>query len=378
MGKRKSATYERFITGPIPRFDERNTAFSRVDRGELGEPSRITSTQRLSDSTVHQFLSMDPSREAREGYGQKDYALRWASRTIDYLVRKSFYSRNLEVNQAKVDVSSREAITKEIKRVARWFGADLVGVCEINPAWLYSCWGEHNSILGGIGHPGEPIELPPEFRCAVVMAIEMDYHELRRSPAMEAATSLAYSQMAFVAPSVATYIRHLGYQAIPSGNDFGLSIPLAVDAGLGELGRNGLLITEQFGSRVRICKVFTELPLEPDSPVDIRLQDFCEKCERCAEACPSGAIMSGDRTDKAWDISNNINLLKWPVKAMNCIGWWSQNRSHCAVCIRVCPWNKPPGLLHSLVRKTAKTTPLFDRFFVKMDRLLGYGKQVIS
>jgi len=36
-----------------------------------------------------------------------------------------------------------------------------------------------------------------------------------------------------------------------------------VDAGLGELGRNGLLVTPEFGSRVRLCKVFTELPLQP-------------------------------------------------------------------------------------------------------------------
>ena len=70
------------------------------------------------------------------------------------------------------------------------------------------------------------------------------------------------------------------------GNEYGLNIPLAIDAGLGELGRNGLLTTEQFGPRLRLCKVLTDLPSELDSPVDMGVQHFCETCERCAEACP--------------------------------------------------------------------------------------------
>ena len=49
----------------------------------------------------------------------------------------------------------------------------------------------------------------------------------------------------------------------------GITIPMAVDAGLGELGRNGLLLTEKYGPRVRLCKVFTDLPLEPDEPIDL-------------------------------------------------------------------------------------------------------------
>ena len=184
--------------------------------------------------------------------------------------------------------------------------------------------------------------------------------------------------MSFTAPSVATYIRELGYHAIPSGNDLAINIPLAVDAGLGELGRHGMLITEQFGPRIRICKVFTDLPLAVDSPIDIGVQTFCERCQLCAEACPSKAIISGDRTDKAWDVSNNTNLLKWPVKAMDCLDWWDRNRGTCSNCMRVCPYNKPQGWLHSLVKEVVKVTPTFDRFFVKMDRAMGYGKQVIK
>jgi epoxyqueuosine reductase QueG len=88
--------------------------------------------------------------------------------------------------------------------------------------------------------------------------------------------------MGFIAPSMARFIQELGYHAMPSGNDTALSIPMAVDAGLGELGRNGILITPKYGPRVRLCKVFTDLPLVHDKPVDLGVQAFCEICKKCA------------------------------------------------------------------------------------------------
>ncbi len=69
------------------------------------------------------------------------------------------------------------------------------------------------------------------------------------------------------------------------GNDTALSIPQAVDAGLGELGRNGLLITPDRGPCVRICKVFADMPLAPDRPVRFGVSEFCRSCARCADAC---------------------------------------------------------------------------------------------
>ena len=370
MKKVKAPTYKRFITGPLQRFDERNGAFSRFQRSEVDQHEKRS----FSDKFYHR----DETKTGRKGYEHKDYALIWSGRTIDYLVRANLYSRDFPKLETNVDVSDKAAITKQVKEAARWFGADLVGICEVNPDWIYSHWGDYNAhYTGGFASGGDPIEIPSWFKYAVVMAVEMDYRAIQRSPAVEGATTLGYAQMAFIAPSVATYIRQFGYHAMACGNDIALSVPLAVDAGLGEAGRHGLLITEQFGPRVRICKVFTDLPLEVDYPIDLGVQAFCERCEQCAEACPSKALMPGERTDKALDVSNNINVLKWPIKAMDCLSWWDRNSSCCNNCIRVCPFNKPEGWLHSSVRKIVETTPLFDKFFVKMDKVLGYEKQIL-
>ena len=84
-----------------------------------------------------------------------------------------------------------------------------------------------------------------------------------------AATGLGYAHDVMVLLSVSQYIRNLGYSAVPTMNDTALAIPYAIKAGLGEYGRHGLVITPEFGPRVRFGKIFTDLPLvrtPSDSP----------------------------------------------------------------------------------------------------------------
>jgi hypothetical protein len=87
--------------------------------------------------------------------------------------------------------------------------------------------------------------------------------------------------------------------------------------------------------------------------------------------------MTGDRTDRAWNEHNVPGMLKWPIKAMNCLDWWVKNGNHCSICIRVCPWSKPNNLLHKLVRPFAERS-ILTKLIVSMDQLLGYGKQVVE
>ncbi len=111
---------------------------------------------------------------------------------------------------------------------------------------------------------------------------------------------------------------------------------MAVDAGLGEMLRSGQLITRDYGPRVRVSKVFANLPLIPDSPIDIGVQKFSEKCSLCAKCCQGRAFMTGERTDSVWDASNSPGMLKWPIMAMKCFDFWVKNGTHCSICIRVC------------------------------------------
>ncbi|GAI05712.1 putative reductive dehalogenase (rdhA) [marine sediment metagenome] len=140
------------------------------------------------------------------------------------------------------------------------------------------------------------------------------------------------------------FIRELGYEAIQSGNDTGLSIPLAIDAGFGALGRNGLLVTPEYGSRVQICKVFTDLPLIPDKPnIEFieELSSFCRGCYKCADACEVKAISFNSKPNfKVRSFSNNPGVKKYYIDPEKCFEFWIENHSDCSNCITACPFSK--------------------------------------
>ena len=122
-------------------------------------------------------------------------------------------------------------------------------------------------------------------------------------------------------------------------NDTALAIPLALKAGLGEYGRHGLLITKEFGPRVRIGKIFTDLPLDPDRPHSFGVREFCDVCRRCSDACPVNAIPDGPPSDEVYNRSNITGVKKWTVDAEPCFQFWSNQNSDCSICVRVCPYN---------------------------------------
>lgn len=363
----KEPTYKRFITGELKSFDDRNTAFSR---GAV-EGNKYTA---MHNQCIKNIEVASPGKTIL------DHATWVAGATVDYVVRRNLLGRETKpIYNTKYRLKDPDpvAMTRIIKEKALWIGADKVGVAKLNPLWIYSHWGNQNVRYSGAAEVGDPIEIPPEFDKVIVMIHEMGYEVIQRSPGIEYDTDIAYSKGTWCASSLATFIAELGYKAIPSVNELGINIAMAVDAGLGEMGRSGQLITRDYGPRVRISKVFTNLPLIFDSPIDIGVQKFCEKCSLCAEYCPSRAIIPDDRTDKAWNEHNVPGMLKWPIRAMNCLDWWVKNGNHCSICMRVCPWNKPNNLLHKGVRIFAENN-ILTSLIISMDQFLGYGKQVIK
>jgi reductive dehalogenase len=263
-----------------------------------------------------------------------------------------------------------EILTSMIKKAASFFGADLVGIAPLNRNWLYS-----------ENRRGEPNNVPESYGYAIVMAVEMDYDAIASSPAFtsSAATGLGYSMMAFVELELAAFIQRLGYNAMTSGNNVALSVPLAIDAGLGQYGRHGILITKPYGPRVRIAKVLTDMPLVRDHP-DIGFCNavvrFCEVCKKCATTCPSQSIpYDKEQTWQGSSKSNNPGSKKWYVDVESCYGFWVENGSDCSNCIRSCPYNKKDGFFHRTILWFVKHTPWLNRLIVKMDDLAGYGKQ---
>jgi len=353
------------------RFDQKNEVFKRGH----WDPEIIPHSERF-----HELVYRD-----RPGYTKLEYSLQAASWNMEDAFGYeeatgsplALYSWTPQEGQPQHCASTgppvREAperMSRVIKKAARLYGADLVGITRVHDSWVYS----HSYSKFSGTH--SPLELPEGCDTAVVMAFAMDFDALHTSPTAVAGagTGVGYSRMAFTANLLATFIRGLGYKAVPCGNDTALSIPLAMSAGLGEMSRMGLLITEKYGPRVRLCKVFTNLPLATDSYHPFGATEFCLVCKTCARHCPSQAITDGGMTTEGPDLSSHHGPMKWYVDGVRCYAYWARNRMDCSVCIRVCPFNKEEGRLHDAVRAAVRWMPALDPLIVRGDRALGYER----
>jgi reductive dehalogenase len=268
--------------------------------------------------------------------------------------------------------------TKYVKRATHFLGADLVGIAPYDERWTYAKWfNPVPALLEGKEPIYEDAELPFEPKSVIAMVFEMDYDGFRVAPGHieGAAAGKQYSAIAETGHKVAAFLNALGYKAIPCGNDTALSIPIAVQAGLGELGRNGVLITEKYGPRVRIGKVFTDLELVPDKPVSFGVTDFCKVCLKCCDACPPDALSrEREPTTKptTTSISSNPGVKKWWQDNEKCFAYWAENGSDCGACIASCPFNKLEGWHHSLAKVVAEM-PIGRDIARELDDAFGYG-----
>jgi reductive dehalogenase len=218
--------------------------------------------------------------------------------------------------------------------------------------------------------------IPTSMKYSIVMAFEMDPDAMTLKHSFESAavTANAYSRMAFTASCLAQFIRQMGYHAIPMNNDTAMSVPMAVDAGLGELSRAGWLITPKYGPRVRLAKVITDMPLAIDGPMTFGVTEFCEICGKCAKQCPASAIQKGERSYDA-PPTGNPGVLKWAINGAKCLKYWANSGACCSQCIVACPFNKSQGWIHDMARLLISARSGFiDKIFLTMDDALGYGK----
>ena len=364
------------VTDAFERFPQKNDVFRR---SWWDERIRSKKSQRFY-ATYREPLK---TWRKADGFTQKDYALRNAAWHVSDLFtemkededrREGFsdaFTLQRDVADAQTAFPSPEAAATEIKRVAQGFGADLVGITAYDERWVYT---HKFSDLSGTERPND---ITPDLPYVIVTAQAMDYDLIRTVPSAlsGAATGLGYSHDALVVLSVAQYIRNLGYRAIASMNDSALAVPLAIQAGLGEYGRHGLLITKDFGPRVRLGKIFTDLPLALDQPIRFGVKPFCDICQRCSEGCPVKAIPAGPPSLEVHNESNLKGVRKWSVDGEKCFSFWVGQNSDCSICIRVCPYNKDYSKWWNRLGRRLAGTPL-RRFMLWLDGRLGFGKRM--
>jgi len=341
MGKKGESTTR--IVGPQDRFDQRNQMHTQAAIGGLGEKVQKRWTTE----------SIDPFR--RIFYPE--------TRPQNVPMRSWRQVADGPINPNRVEVNDTKRMAANVKEVAHFLGADLAGMCALNQAYVYSHAGLRIDFAKGTA--GQEIHLPHKF--AISIGVEMNYRRMRYAPGWidNAEVGLGYLNAARVAVALAAYIRELGYPARAHFfiNEWVQHVPIAVDAGLGELGRIGILLTRKYGPRLRLSTVTTDIPLRVDSPVDIGAVKFCEICGKCAKNCPSQAIPHGGKV-----VVRSVE--KWQLDDRACQRFWVSNPSRwndCARCIAVCPWNRKDSLHHRVFARTAQYSHAIRKFLLWAD-----------
>lgn len=249
-------------------------------------------------------------------------------------------------------------LARKMKQIATYSGADRVGITHINRKWVYSekCINSDSPeppvtkaiVFRDVEQPAETeseLVIPESVTNAIVFLTAQPRASTQIGPSTfqtMAGTSLGYARQGLTAVAIAEAIRFMGYVAIPCMNETAMSVPLAIDAGLGQLGRLGYLISPWFGPDMRIGKVLTNMPLGHDSPIDFGVTEYCMQCGICAMECPSGAI-SPD-IERSWEPleaaqpCGNPGARKWYINGKRCLKWWIESGAGCGRCTGVCPY----------------------------------------
>ena len=359
-----------YVVDRFTRFDERDVVFARNRSLPPG-----------SDA-YRRYYEKHPGRETRDAERRKrggpigrpgaidnGHRANVAMILANFDMVPAFGARahqnpGAEVRPADISPERGSAI---VKGYAGHLGADIVGICRVNPDWAYSRRGE--IFFENWEDWGR--ELPEPLPYAVVIGTEMDHGCVICGPhtpaVMESANN--YAKGAFIATTLARWFAHMGYKAVAHhSRHYDLNmVPLAIDAGLGELGRFGYLISDKLGPRVRLFAVTSDMPLVTDKPVDIGVEKFCQGCMKCADSCPSRSIPHGEKT-----VVDGV--LKWKLNEESCFDYWARVGTDCSICMAVCPFSRPNKFLHRTVRWYLKRSNTARLMFPAIDNFI-YGKR---
>jgi ferredoxin len=205
----------------------------------------------------------------------------------------------------------------ELKAYAKSLGVAETGYTVVNPRYIFR--GFH--IL---------------FPNAMVFTIEMDREKIRQAPSLPSYIEIwrTYYEVGVIVNKVADFLRQRGFNAHAGpavGGDVNY-IPVAIDAGLGIFGKNGLLITRHSGPRVRLAAVYTDIENMPYAQENLHgwVRAYCQGCNLCVQKCPAGAIYGQTQT-----LADGGPAF---IDHTKCAMPFS-NDNGCSLCIKHCPFS---------------------------------------
>jgi reductive dehalogenase len=343
--RRVDKTTTLIIEDEVKRVPRRADGFIRADHGDFGEQQKQARIRTGSSTTKGAKVPLNGA------FGDN--------------IRSFIPLQDGDIAVEKAPIpDDPELIANNMKSLAYFLDADVVGICEAKDY----CWYSHD-------RDGNKIKARHQY--AIVILIDQGFYTNDASTGDDwisgSQSYRAYLRGAEIGNIIAAYIRNLGYEARnhTAMDSEVLHLPLILLAGLGELSRIGEVVINPFiGPRFKSVVVTTNIPLKTDKPIDFGLQDFCSKCQKCARECPVGAIPYGDKI-----MYNGYET--WKPDVPNCTSYRVSNPkgAGCGRCMKTCPWNNEGILAYRMVTWIAIKIPFMRKFLAWLDDFVGNGNQ---
>jgi len=224
--------------------------------------------------------------------------------------------RSTDTLQARVNPPQMSAheLTSLVRQHAKHLGLSSIGIAAYDPKYTFA---EYQGSECG--------------QTVVVCVLEQNYAATQTLPSSRCDRAIfsTYADLMQMTAKLAQFVASKGHRA-RAYDDEGAAVVLhyAVEAGLGQLGLNGQLLTPAAGSRCRICLMITDAPLMVDRPVDYGLTKICDACRACVERCPVGAIPAKRTMHRG--------VMKARINVDRCFPAVAQVHN-CGICMKVCP-----------------------------------------
>ncbi|MGB4970357.1 MAG: reductive dehalogenase domain-containing protein [Saprospiraceae bacterium] len=225
------------------------------------------------------------------------------------------------VNTEKTIFHSPLEASQLIKDKAIEFGADIVGICKIEPSDIYK-----NKTVTETH--------------AIAVGQRMLWRKFQVVPSQESAIEClrVYLTLGETVIKLADFIRSIGYCCKvehPIGDSDILHIPIGLKAGFGELGRHGSIIHPKLGPLFRMGSVITSIDMNCDQPIDAGIGKFCDICKACRIYCPAKAIPDHRSPEAGKD---HIGLDRYIIDTGKCFPYFASHY-YCSACLPVCVYN---------------------------------------
>ena len=340
------------VVGEVENVDMNQSPHPRNGRGELGK---------ALFNLQHNTISKDP-------FIRVSAPNHFADRR-HFLTNVVNQASKGQTNSRRVEVTDAEAMTRHIKAVAKHMGADIVSIAPAHPNIMYA---GNRYVQDGTAEDAHEADTPEDlvrkFPYLIFVTTAWPYETLQAHRHHIGDSSYHVSQMKgnMILKAIEGYVKELGYTALR-----GVANPqaTALASGVGELGRNGLVISEKFGARVHMPDpIMTDLPLVPDKPIDIGVSDFCGVCRKCAVTCPTNSITFADKEKEKAPLSRDVSgfgeyngIEKFKINWLTCYKlrpYTHEYWSSCLTCAAICPFTKPDKWWHTAAISWLKSTPI--------------------